>query len=138
MTGRKVGRPKKVVPEGSTKVTMQLSFETKALMESEMELRGIEYPAVYFRMLIEASSTLLPLVQDRDSELAEMREMHRETKAMLRVMQRTQADLMRALEIEPAAEPSTDFVDEITMDGDFAEELEVKEFVRPSWTGTAR
>jgi len=130
---KKPGRPRNKVDPDSEQVTIQLPSYVVALMEGAMAAEGIKYRGTFIRKLIESNGTLLSAVKEKTSEIEEMREMHRETKAMLRVIQTTQADLMRALDVEPAAEPSTDFINEITSEGIFADEDETGTFARPTW-----
>lgn len=108
----KVGRPKKTVPTGSQEVTVTLPSEIVALMDAAMAVRNIKYRGAFIRQLIEANETLLPLFQSSQSATEEMRDMFRDVQAMMRVVQTTQGDLMRALDIEPAAEPEYQFADE--------------------------
>ncbi|MGO7821157.1 hypothetical protein ACC684_28315 [Rhizobium ruizarguesonis] len=130
---KKPGRPRNKVDPDSEQVTIQLPSAVVTLMEGAMAAHNIRYRGTFIRKLIESHGTLLPALEKKTSELDEMREMHRETKAMLRVIQTTQADLMRALDVEPTEEPSTDFVDEITSEGIFADEDESAKPARPSW-----
>lgn len=96
----KVGRPKKVVPTGSQEITVTLPSDVVALMDAAMAVRGIKYRGAFVRQLIEATDTLLPLLQSSRSEIEEMRDMFRDVKAMVRVNTTQIADLSRALEID--------------------------------------
>ncbi|MBY5551100.1 hypothetical protein HFO61_30615 [Rhizobium leguminosarum] len=135
MTARKRGRPPKEIEPGSQDVTVRLPNECVARMEADMLILGIKQRGTYIRRLIEASADVLPMLQEKTGDIDEMRQMHRETKAMLRVIQTTQANLMRALEVDLEAEAFTpedeplDFVEEITSAGNFADDKPN----RPTW-----
>jgi hypothetical protein len=111
------GRPRKTIPEGSSQVTVELPDTVIALMDAAMAVRGMKYRGAFIRQLIEAHALLLPIASEQASEIEETREMFREIVAMMRVVQTTQADLMRALDVDAEAEaaPTTweEFHDEV-------------------------
>lgn len=103
-TQKKAGRPRKIIPAGSSQVTIELPDTVIALMRATMAVRGISYPGVFIRQLIEAHAILLPILSEQSSDIEETRAMFAEMASMLRVIQTTQSDLMRALEVEPETE----------------------------------
>lgn len=112
---------------------MDLTLDTHARMRAQMAALNLRHPATYVTAMVNADLPLLTLLQKKESEIVEMRAMFGEMKAMLRVMQTTQTTLMRALEVDYEAETTTDYIDEITSAGDFADESDDMKSARPTW-----
>lgn len=105
-----MARPKKVIPTGSSQITMDLPNEIIALMDATMAVRGIKYRGVFVREAIELYASLASLSSQKESELAEMRRMFREMHSANRIIATQVADLARALEVDiPEADEPPEF-----------------------------
>ncbi|WP_429819216.1 hypothetical protein [Ensifer sp. B1-9] len=119
-TTKKMGRPKKVLAEGKVKKTIEFRAVDLEYIERMAEITGDKNKlGLLIRKAVATHAGLVPLITQQHQDMAEMRTMFEDMKAMLRTIARFQAAAKRELGDE---DESTSAVEGFTPDFSFADE----------------
>jgi hypothetical protein len=118
---KKMGRPKKVLPDGRIKKTIEFRAVDWEFIERMAEITGDKNKiGMLIRKAVATHAGLVPLLTQQHQDMAEMRTMFEEMKAMLRTIATFQAVAKR--ELEDAADEATKAVEGFTPDFSFTDE----------------
>ena len=108
------GRPRKVLPSGTSELTITIPTADKDYIVRTSAILGIQ-PGTLVRRAVETHVDLVPLLARQHKDMAEMRDMFAEMKAMIRTVATFKAAALR----EMVDSDNDDLIDGIEPDFSF-------------------